>query len=124
LFFSTGQHPDYHKSTDTPEKIDYEKVRRISCLMRDTVKRLANDDDAPVWDPHGLSLDVEEMRTVAALLQRVMDRPEKLPLSDRNRELVKDAAKKLGEVLKKGEVTTEDRSWLLLTGRLMLATIF
>jgi len=28
LFFSTGQHPDYHKPSDTPDKIDYEKVRR------------------------------------------------------------------------------------------------
>jgi Zn-dependent M28 family amino/carboxypeptidase len=46
LFFSSGQHPDYHKPTDTPDKIDYEKVRRISCLMRDTLKRLASDETA------------------------------------------------------------------------------
>src|SRR5262245_48725211 len=26
LFFSTGQHPDYHRSTDMPERIEYEKL--------------------------------------------------------------------------------------------------
>jgi Peptidase family M28 len=125
LFFSTGQHPDYHKPTDTPEKIDYEKVRRISCLMRDTVKRLANDHDVPAWGPKdGLSLDVEEMRTVQVLVQRVLDRPDKFPLSDKSRGLVEDAGKKLTGILKSGQVTTEDRNWLLWTGRLLLATVF
>ena len=124
LFFSTGQHPDYHKPTDLPDKIDYEKLRRICCLMRDTVKRLADDDDAPAWDPKGLSLDVEEMRTVFVLLQRVLDRPEKWPLSDKHRELVKAAVKKLGDVLATGKVTAEDRDWLLWTGRLLMAAVF
>jgi hypothetical protein len=124
LFFSTGQHPDYHKPSDLPEKLDYEKLRRVSCLMRDTVKRLANDDEAPMWDPKGLSLDVEEIRTVSVLLQRVLEKPDKWPLSDRSRELVQGAAKKLGEILKSGQVTAEDRNWLLLTGRLLMATCF
>jgi hypothetical protein len=125
LFFSTGQHPDYHRSSDTPEKIDYEKLRRISCLMRDTVKRLGNDDEAPAWEPKGgLSLDVEEMRTVSVLLQRVLDRPKKYPLSDKSRDMVQEATTKIGGILKSGQVTTEDRNWLLWTGRLLLATVF
>jgi len=34
-FLSSGQHPDYHKHTDTPEKIDYEKLARITrTIMR------------------------------------------------------------------------------------------
>jgi hypothetical protein len=45
-------------------------------------------------------------------------------LSDKNRELVQDAAKKLGEMLKSGQVTSEDRNWLLFTGRLLMAAIF
>jgi hypothetical protein len=123
LFFSTGQHPDYHKATDTPEKIDYEKLRRVSCLMRDTLRRLANDDEAPAWQPKDLSLDVEEIRTVLVLLQRVLDKPDK-PLPDKSRELIQGAVKKLADILKSGEVTADDRNWLLRTGRLMMATVF
>jgi hypothetical protein len=124
LFFSTGQHPDYHKASDTPDKIDYEKLRRVSCLMRDTVRHLADDDESPAWDPKGLSLDTEEMRTVLVLLQRILAKPDKWPLSDKSRDLVQGAADKLGAILKSGRVTAEDRNWLLLTGRLMLATVF
>src|SRR5262249_46324778 len=47
LFFSTGQHPDYHKPTDLPERIDYPKLCRISNLIYDLTWRLANDDESP-----------------------------------------------------------------------------
>lgn len=32
-FLSTGDHPDYHKPTDTAEKIDYEKMSRVVRLV-------------------------------------------------------------------------------------------
>jgi hypothetical protein len=71
-----------------------------------------------------LSLDVEEMKTVKVLLQRVLENPQKFALSDKSRELLEAASNKLGDVLKAGKVTTEDRNWLLWTGRLLLATVF
>jgi hypothetical protein len=33
VFLSTGEHPDYHKPTDTAEKIDYEKMSRVVRLV-------------------------------------------------------------------------------------------
>jgi hypothetical protein len=64
------------------------------------------------------------MRTVLVLLQCVLDKPEMIALSDKNRDLVKDATQMLGELLKRGAVTEDDRSWLLFTGRLMMEAIF
>src|SRR6185436_14160729 len=29
-FLFSGEHEDYHKPTDTPDKIDYDKVRRVT----------------------------------------------------------------------------------------------
>lgn len=37
LFFHTGLHPDYHKVTDTPDKINYEGMERIIRLAFDLV---------------------------------------------------------------------------------------
>src|SRR5262249_30843035 len=88
LFFSTGQHPDYHKPTDTPDKIDYVKLRRISLYISDLVARLANDDDAPTWDERGLPPDLEEVRTILMLVKRVLQRPDIYPLDKNQRELV------------------------------------
>jgi Zn-dependent M28 family amino/carboxypeptidase len=30
VFFTTGLHPDYHRATDTPDKIDYKEMQAIS----------------------------------------------------------------------------------------------
>lgn len=35
LFFTTGLHDDYHRVTDTPDKIDYEKLARVGRLLHE-----------------------------------------------------------------------------------------
>src|SRR5262249_22718091 len=57
LFFSTGQHPDYHSPRDRPERIDYDKLQRISVWISELVERLANDAAAPTWDAKGAGPD-------------------------------------------------------------------
>ena len=47
LNFTTGAHVDYHKPTDTPEKINYEDLDRIASLATTVVRRLMEVDDAP-----------------------------------------------------------------------------
>ena len=32
-FFTTGLHPDYHRATDTPDKIDYKQMQVVSKTM-------------------------------------------------------------------------------------------
>ena len=44
-FLSTGNHPDYHKPTDTPDKIEYEKASRVVRLF---VRLLDDLQDAPL----------------------------------------------------------------------------
>jgi hypothetical protein len=124
LFFSTGQHPDYHQPTDLANRIDYEKLRRNAVLIRDVTKRLADTDDPPKWDAKPNLLDVEEMKTVYQLVRRVLDSPEKFPLSPTKRELVEGVAKRLEMIVKRGDVKQEDRTWLLWNARLLLATVF
>ena len=45
LFFSTGEHPDYHKPGDDPQKIDYQFLQRVSRLSYNLVMELANRPD-------------------------------------------------------------------------------
>ncbi len=42
LFFFTGIHTDYHKPSDTPEKIEYETLAEIADLAEGTIDRLAD----------------------------------------------------------------------------------
>ncbi|MEX2153576.1 MAG: M28 family peptidase [Gemmatimonadaceae bacterium] len=47
LFFSTGFHEDYHKVSDEPAKIDYEKMARIASLMLELGTTVANREARP-----------------------------------------------------------------------------
>ena len=47
LFFTTGLHEDYHKPSDEPDKIDYEKMQRIATLVRDIAIAVGNREARP-----------------------------------------------------------------------------
>jgi hypothetical protein len=53
IFYTTGLHRDYHYLTDEIEKIDFEKLTRISQLVYLTGQRLANVERAPERDNKG-----------------------------------------------------------------------
>jgi Zn-dependent M28 family amino/carboxypeptidase len=47
LNFTTGAHVDYHKPSDTADKINYEDLDRVTTLASAVVRRLMDMDDAP-----------------------------------------------------------------------------
>ena len=47
LFVSTGFHEDYHKVSDEPAKIDYDKMSRIGSLLVEFGNALANRESRP-----------------------------------------------------------------------------
>jgi len=47
VWFHTGLHPDYHRSGDTPDRIEYEKMTRIVRLVHRASWDLANADGRP-----------------------------------------------------------------------------
>jgi hypothetical protein len=124
LFFSTGQHPDYHRPTDLPERIDYEKLRKICLWISDLTWRLANDDEGPVWEAKGLPADLDEVRTVLTLVGRVLARPKQYPLDDKQREMVRGVQQRLKGILQRGTVTGDERTWLVWSARFLLVTVF
>lgn len=53
IFFHTGLHPDYHRPTDTPDRIEYEKMTRILRLVHQTSWDLANTEKRPKLEAMG-----------------------------------------------------------------------
>jgi hypothetical protein len=53
IFYTTGLHKDYHRVTDSVEKIEFQKLARISQLVYSTGLRVGNLDHAPVRDNKG-----------------------------------------------------------------------
>lgn len=50
IFYFTGTHVDYHKPTDTVEKIEFGKMTKIARLVFHTAWELANRDERPKVD--------------------------------------------------------------------------
>ena len=46
-FFFTGLHKDYHQTTDTPDKIHYEKLLRVATYVYDIGFELAQTQPRP-----------------------------------------------------------------------------
>jgi len=53
IFLFSGLHQDYHRVTDTIDKINFEKMSRVGHLVYELGRRLANLDHAPVRDFKG-----------------------------------------------------------------------
>lgn len=51
LFFFSGVHEDYHRPSDTPDKIDLEKTERIVRLIFHLGVAVADAEARPEWDP-------------------------------------------------------------------------
>jgi Zn-dependent M28 family amino/carboxypeptidase len=47
-FFTTGLHPDYHRTTDTPDKIDYKEMQVISKTLAAVGWTIANQQGRPL----------------------------------------------------------------------------
>ena len=50
IFYFNGIHEDYHKPTDTIEKLDFNKIKKISQLVFLTAWEIANRDERPAVD--------------------------------------------------------------------------
>ncbi len=53
VFFTTGDHEDYHQQSDRPELIDTDKLARVARLAFHLAHEIAMDPQAPDWTPEG-----------------------------------------------------------------------
>lgn len=51
VHFFTGAHSDYHRPSDTPEKLNYEGMARVVKMTARMVLTLAGDPYRPTWSP-------------------------------------------------------------------------
>jgi hypothetical protein len=122
LFFSTGEHPDYHEPSDTPDRVDYDKLARISQFMFRVTRDLADRSDRPQWQDEPL-VDVEEVRVVHEILGKLLERKGPLAIGGARRTMVQNAYTTMGQILERGTITPAERRWLTWVSTIVLATV-
>ncbi len=125
LFFSTGEHPDYHTPKDTPDRLNYEQIASISNVILQVIRQSADSASPPEWIKQPAP-DLEEARTIHRItdLLQTADQSGKKRLTQLQRFLVTQTHNKTAQILRNGELTKDERLWLIRSAQALLFTVF
>lgn len=123
LFFSTGEHPDYHTPRDTPARIDYAKAARVSSLVLQVTRQVAAADAPPDWRDD-IETDLEEPRALERITTLLLAAEDQRPLTDVQRYLVTTVQNRTRRILAAGAMTPDDRAWLVRMAQALLLSVF
>ncbi len=123
LFFSTGEHPDYHTPRDRPEKLDYEKASRVASLVLKLVEDVASTDTPPEWS-QPLQGDLDEPRALERITTLLLEAGEKRQLTDIQRYMISTVRNRCQRILAANAMTADDRVWLVRMSQLLLLSVF
>lgn len=123
LFFSTGEHPDYHTPRDTPDKIDYEKAAKIASVMLKVSRNVANADQVPVWSPP-VTQNMDEPKVLNRIATLLLEADKQKPLTQTQRFLVTNVRNRSKQMIEANKMTDDDRTWLVRMSQLLLLSVF
>ncbi|MDP1798065.1 MAG: M28 family peptidase [Planctomycetaceae bacterium] len=123
LFFSTGQHPDYHSPNDVPMKVNYDKVAQVTNLAARITRSVADTTEAPLWTSE-VALTLDEPRAMERITTLLLETEATKPLTDVQRYMVSTVRNRTRRILEKGAMTADDRTWLTRMSQLMLLSVF
>ena len=123
LFFSTGEHPQYHTPGDTPETLDYPKLAAISRVILGVVRRAASAESVPKWNPvpdHPLS----EAVTVRDVFRALLEHRDGLKIGSSQAFLLNNTLRKLEAIVARGSITPGERAGMLNAARFVMIAVF
>ena len=123
LFFSTGEHPDYHSTRDTPERVDYPKLARVSNLVLAVLSEVADGRADPEWTDTVVP-GLDEPRALHRITSLLMEEERLNGLTDLQKLLVSTTRNKCRQILDAGKITADDRKWLVRASGLLLFSVF
>jgi len=129
LFFSGGQHPDYHTPRDTPERVDSTRVASVANLIAAVCQNVAQADDAPKWIERP-ERDLDEIRTLHGITDLVLKADDDAAkaggkqLSQTQRFTVTSMHQRTAQIIARGTVQPDERPWIIRTAQLLLLTVF
>ena len=112
LFLSSGIHRDYHRYTDTAEKLDYAELDRSLALIVDSVRMLADRPllPAPVGGSGG---DREELRTLCTVLSEALAQSDRAGIKSQDAAAFAELERRAEELLADGSYDSKQRMALI-----------
>lgn len=74
LFLTCGRWAHYHQTTDTPEKLDYDKIAASARFLTELVADVADREGPTTFDPHRRddAASIRSLREIGALLAKTI----------------------------------------------------
>jgi Zn-dependent M28 family amino/carboxypeptidase len=129
LFFSGGEHADYHSPRDTADRVDYERLACVSNLIAGVCRTVADAKAIPAWTDKPAH-ELDEVRTLHRITDLVLKTDDaaqaagKPHLSQLQRFTVTNVHAKTAQIIERGEVKPDERAWLVRSAQFLLLTVF
>jgi len=123
LFFSTGEHADYHTPNDVAERVRCAQVARIADVIVQLIQRAANADEPPEWE-NGSSVVLDEAKVLSRVTGLLLDPHGHYPLNALQRALVERIHRQAERVAAQKRCSSADRVWLRRSIQLLLVSVF
>lgn len=123
VFFSTGEHPDYHSPRDIPDRINFKKAAHISSVIGGLAKAVADNKVTPVWQDKG-DTGLEEVESLHRITTLLLDESSGVKLDGLKRFFVSQAHNTAKAILDRGQITPDERTWLMRSCQLLLLSVF
>jgi hypothetical protein len=129
LFFSGGEHGDYHTPRDTPDRVDYVRVANVSNLIASVCRKVADADTAPTWTDEPAH-ELDEVRTLHRITELLLKTDDDATaagtprLTQVQRFTVANVHAKAAQIIARGDMKPDERPWLIRSAQLLLLTVF
>lgn len=122
LFFSTGENPDYHRTSDTSDTLDYPKALAVSRIVLGTVRRAADADRLAGWNGKS-EPSLEEAIAVRDVLRELMANRQKLAIGPASQVVLRSTLANLDAIVARGTITPRERSRLVRAAQFLMTTV-
>lgn len=129
LFFSGGEHPDYHSPRDTADRVDYQRVARVAGLIAGVCRAAADSDATPQWTDSPRH-ELDEVRTLfqvtdlALKTDAAAEAAGKKHLDQKQRFALTNMHSRTSQILERGTIDPAERGWLVRAAQVLLLTVF
>jgi len=123
LFFSSGQHRDYHTPRDVPERVDFEKLRRVTMYIGECALRSAETNESAVWVKRP-EPELEEVETLKRITEELEAGADAVGLDRRERLFVSRFHQRLESIREQGIYSRKERGEVVNSARQLLLMLF
>ncbi|MEO1995194.1 MAG: hypothetical protein ABGZ17_07960, partial [Planctomycetaceae bacterium] len=113
---------DYHTVRDLPDRVDYDKITRVTQLCRRIVTHVANAEQRPCWIDE-VQPSLEEARAVHRITTLLSQR-EHIKLTPAQQLLISFIKTQTQQIIDRGKMTPSERTWLTRMSQLLLLSVF